>query len=137
PETVAQALGPNPHPSIKLAQQYAKEHSTNPDIRRRFKAIGIADNVKELGIKIPMVMGMIEKFNGKPVIINKVAQVYESEMPLDWLEIDISIFDFPYPAKSTLSALRDRVSEILLRAGFVFQGETDDELPECLLGGAD
>jgi len=136
--TVAQALGPNPHPSIKLLKQYVKEHATNPDIRRRFKAIGIADNVKDLGISNMFgVRSLIDKFNGKPVIINKVAQIYESENSLDWFEVDISIFDFPFTAKSALSALKDRVSEVLMRAGFTIQGELDEELPECLLGGAD
>jgi len=135
PELVSQILAGTPSPAAKLLKQYVKEHRTNPDIRRRFKAIGMADNAKELGI--PMVGPVIDKFNGKPAIINKVAEIFESGSDMDWFEVDISIFDFPYMAKKTLSALKDRVSEIAVKGGFVFQGEADEELPEILLGGGD
>ena len=121
-------------PAVKLLYKYVHEHDTNPDIRRRFKAIGMAD-VKDIGI--PGVGPMIDKFNGKPAIINKVAEIYSSGNDWDWFEVDISIFDFPFLAQKALYALKDRVAEIGLRAGFVFQGESDEELPENLLGGAE
>ncbi len=53
------------------------------------------------------------------------------------MEMDISIHQFPYVAKSGLSALRDRVPDVKLLVGFVIQGESDEELPETLLGGAE
>ena len=94
--------------------------------------MGMADNAKELGI--PGVGALIDKFNGKPAIINKVAEIYQGP---DWFEVDISIFDFPFLARKALFSLKDRVSEIKIRAGFTVQGESDEELPEVLLGGAE
>ena len=112
--------------------RYVSEHAINPDTRRRFKGMGMADNVKELGI--PGVGPLIEKFNGKPFIINKVAEIFQGP---DWFEVDLSVFDFPFLARKALYSLKDRVAEISVRAGFVVQGESDEELPEILLGGAE
>jgi len=122
-------------PAAKLLYQYVHEHRTNADIRRRFKAIGMVENMKDIGFA--GVGPLIDKFNGKPAIINKVAQIYDSGGDMDWFEVDISIYDFPFLAKKALSVVKDRVSELNLKAGFAIQGETDEELPECLLGGVD
>ncbi len=51
--------------------------------------------------------------------------------------MDINIHQFPYVAKSGLNVLRDRVPDVKLLVGYVIQGETDEELPETLLGGAE
>ncbi len=136
PEVIEQMNSGQLSPQMKLFKQYVAEHKKNPDIRRRFKALGIANNAKELGLP-SMISGLIDKFNGKPAIINKVAQIYDSGGDMEWFEVDISIFDFPMLARKALNSLKDRVAEVAIRAGFVMQGETDEELPECLLGGAE
>ena len=132
PETVRAVLDGTASPALKLTKKYIAEHASNPDVRRRFKAIGMTDEASELGI--PGMSALIAKFNGKPAIINKVASIFQGA---DWIEVDISIFDFPFMAKRGLYALKDRVPDLTLRAGFTVQGEDDDELPEILLGGAD
>jgi len=132
PETAAAVVNNTATPAAKMLLRYVSEHAINPDTRRRFKGMGMADNVKELGI--PGVGPLIEKFNGKPFIINKVAEIFQGP---DWFEVDLSVFDFPFLARKALYSLKDRVAEISVRAGFVVQGESDEELPEILLGGAE
>ncbi|KAH9257304.1 hypothetical protein BASA81_004461 [Batrachochytrium salamandrivorans] len=137
PELIQSILNcaPPVPPAVKLLQDYCRDHSTNPDIRRRFKAMGMVEGLKEIGI--PGVSSLIEKFQGKPAIINKVAAIYESKDKYAWFEVDVSIFDFPFVAKKALYALKDRTAEIRIKGAFTFQGETDEELPECLLGAVD
>lgn len=118
-------------PAINLAHRFVTEWQMNDDIRRRFKAIGLAENISQLGIPGAK---MVEKFNGKPVIFFKCAKIFQGE---DYLEIDLLVHSFPYHAKSILNMLRSHIPDIHLLAGFVIQGETDDELPETLLGGAE
>lgn len=137
PELVQSILNcaPPVPPAVKLLQDYCRDHGTNPDVRRRFKAMGMVEGLKEIGI--PGVSSLIEKFQGKPAIINKVATIYESKDKYAWFEVDVSIFDFPFVAKKALYALKDRTAEIRIKGAFTFQGETDEELPECLLGSVD
>ncbi len=60
PETV-QAMNSNQTtPAIRLLHRFVTQD--NDDIRRRFKGIGFADNITELGIPGA---GMVEKFNGE------------------------------------------------------------------------
>lgn len=60
PETV-QAINKNQAtPALKLLHQFVTQD--HDDIRRRFKGIGFADNITELGIPGA---GLVEKFNGE------------------------------------------------------------------------
>ncbi|KAH9259554.1 hypothetical protein BASA81_001975 [Batrachochytrium salamandrivorans] len=118
------------HPGIKLLKRYVSEHATTPDIRRRFKSIGIVYNIQHLG----NLATLVDTYNGKPAILNKTATVFQAN---NYFEIDISVFDFPYLPLKGLSSIKEMVAGLGLRAGFLLQGEGEDELPEVLLGGGE
>ena len=51
------------------------------------------------------------------------------------MEFDVSLHPFPYLAKQGICFMKDTYfKKVLLSLGFVIEGRSDDELPECLLG---
>ena len=96
----------------------------------RFKTMVFIDNIGELSLP-SMIAGPVSKFNGKPVIVHKTGAFYNDR---DVSEIDVDIFQFPVIAKTVLNQGRSVSSKARIRAAFVLQGETEEELPERLLG---
>jgi hypothetical protein len=122
-------LPPPEDPSVKLCQRFFAGKAPG-----RFKVIGFVDNLVELGIA-SFVVSTVEKFNGKPVIVYKTGAFFGDPVR-NYSEIDVDVHAFPFLVKTSLDALRNKVYLASLRAAFVIQGETDDELPERLLGCA-
>lgn len=118
------------HPGVKLLKRYVAEHAKTPDIRRRFKSIGMVYNVQNLG----SLATLVDTYNGKPAILNKTATIFQQS---GYFEVDVSVFDFPYIPLKGLSSVKEMVAGLGLRAGFLLQGEDDDELPEVVLGGGE
>ena len=132
PETAQAACDlPSASPALRLFHRFATTWKTDEKIKSQFKAIGTAINIRSL--EIPG-SSLVEKFNSKPVMIYKTGQL--SSGP-DYLEMDMNIHDFPLIARSGLYAIRDKAPDIEMRAGFVIQGNPDEELPECLFGCAE
>ena len=52
-----------------------------------------------------------------------------------YLEMDINVHMFPYFAKKCIHMLHSRAAACALDLAMVIEGQADDELPECLLGG--
>lgn len=157
PETAAAAASDATPKAVALLQRFCDGFDTNKDLRRRFKAIGIADNIADLNL------GSAGKFNGKPVILFKTASVWrtrveedqgkdheedheedevhdeeevheEERMGQDCLEIVVHMQKFNVVARGLFNQLRDRAPKVLARGGFLIQGEGDAELPEVMLG---
>ena len=111
--------------SIRLFKKFL-----NRKVTGRFKLIPFVDNLKEL--KLPAVAStVVDKYNGKPVIINKSGSMF---LTSSYLEVDIDIHSFPYVSKTSIFALRQYSKTTHARLAFVIQGEEDDELPEQILG---
>ena len=73
------------------------------------------------------------------MIICKTGKIFEGkteDKQTSYLEMDVSVFDFPFLSKKTLAMLNDRdfFPKMRLHMGFVIQGEGDDELPEVICG---
>jgi len=112
-------------PATKLAASFFA--GTTPG---RFKAMSFIDNINEL--KFPSFLtGTMNKFNGKPVIIFKTGAFFREGHVY---EVDVDVFQFPVLARTALSSTRGNHANARTRAAFVLQGDTDDELPERLLG---
>ena len=124
----AAALPPATDPGVRLARAFFAGGAPG-----RFKLIGFLDNLSAMGV--PGILARtLESFNGKPVIVHKTGAFFLADP--DVCECDVNVHEFPYLVKSSLASLRSRVRHAVLRAAFVLQGESDDELPERLLGCA-
>ena len=132
PETVKAALNNDTSNSsqrtaaLNLWRRFVIEHGKNDDIRRRFKAIGIAPNFSELGLP-----GTLKSLNGKPVILFQTASIRQQG---DVMQIDVAVHRFGFMALTLLKNFLDKTPEVRIKGGFLIQGEDDSELPECLLG---
>ena len=111
--------------SVRLATKFFSGSAPG-----RFKVISFIDNLSEL--KFPsMLMGTVNKFNGKPIIVNKTGSFYNEK---DVFEVDVDVFQFPVLGRTALNQGRSLAEGAKLRIAFVLQAETEDELPERLLG---
>jgi len=96
------------------------------------KAVGVVTNAGDLDF--PSVLRpVIQKFNGKPVLVEKESRHYPS-LDGELVELTVDIRGFNYVARSSLYALRDQLPSIDIQVGLLVQGCTDEELPEALLG---
>eukprot|EP00948_MAST-09A_sp_MAST-9A-sp1_P003211 g3211.t1 len=124
---------------------------SDKSLKRRFKVIGVVDNVDDLADEMGyIVSNLVKNFNGKPVIIHNtgMAGVFPAESKskgenddqspyIDRFEVLIKTCDFKYSALQGLASVRALTPKMLLSVGFVIQGEPDDELPECMIGGTE
>lgn len=91
-----------------------------------------AHNLKEIGMP-----GWISNYNGKPFLIKRpgVTGFIHHHPELSCLEFDISLHPFPYLAKQGICFMKDSYfKKVLVTFGFVIEGKSEDELPECILG---
>ena len=99
-------------------------------VTARFKTMAFVDNLPDL--KFPaLIAPTINKFNGKPVIVQKTGSFYAEK---GIYEVDIDVFQFPVIARTALASAKTSSALARIRLAFVMQGETEDELPERLLG---
>ena len=110
-------------PALKLLQ-----HFVGNQLKGRFKVIGYVDNLKDLGVP-----SVVANFNGRPFIVEKTGVVHRRA---EYVCVDVDVHQFPILARKSLVGMRGTLPRAVLRCGFVLQGESDDELPERLLGGA-
>ena len=95
-------------------------------------------------------------YNGKPVLIAKTGALYHERQEqraagdaaaagggdaagdgaVSFLEMDINVHRFSYPARAGLQSIFGRFCEMEMAVGFVIEGRSDVELPEVMLGAA-
>jgi hypothetical protein len=119
--------------SVRLLSRYLKEAQTDSKLQGRFKVIAHIVNYQDMGFG-SATGSLVNKYNGKPVIINKTGTLHQGD---GYLEMDINIHQFSVLARKTLKSLQPKVPDMKLRIGFVIEGHEDDELPEQMLGCAD
>jgi len=122
----------NPSPMVKLFSEWCRIAPDDPTFRARFKAMGFIDKIERFGLPY-----MCSKYNGKPVLIKKTGTVHRGPQNA-YIEMDVNIHNFSYPCRQALtSTLKPMFKEMIMRVGFVIEGQDDSELPECLLGNAE
>mmetsp|Transcript_8215 Transcript_8215/g.13272 ORF Transcript_8215/g.13272 Transcript_8215/m.13272 type:complete len:400 (-) Transcript_8215:962-2161(-) len=118
--------------ALKLWTKFYQRCTSDEDMARRFKLLGIVQNLKELGLP-----SMFQGYNGKPAIVHKTGKIFKGELKLSsgekYFEMDISVHGFAYLARKAIHTLADRIPAMHLACGYLIQGEDDRELPEGLL----
>jgi len=130
PETARAAAENEDRADVLLFKRFCTEFEYNDDIRRRFKGIGVAHNIKDL--RIPQ---RIHYLNGKPVILYKTAVVQRFQDEFGpCFEVSVLVHKFNVVARTLFGQFRDMAREIKIGFAFLVQAEDDFELPECILG---
>lgn len=118
--------------AVRLLEEWIRRAPNDPSWFSRFKCVPNAHNLKEIGMP-----GWISNYNGKPFLIKRpgVTGFIHQHPELSCVEFDISLHPFPYLAKQGICFMKDSYfKKVLVSFGFVIEGKTDDELPECILG---
>ena len=94
--------------------------------------MGFIDQIERFGLPAPC-----NRYNGKPVLIKKTGTVYRGPNN-QYIEMDVNIHNFSFPCRRAITVnLKPMFKEMIMRVGFVIEGQDDSELPECLLGNAE
>jgi hypothetical protein len=118
--------------AVRLLEEWCRRAPDDANWFSRFKVVPNAHNLKEIGMP-----GWISKYNGKPFLIKRpgVTGFIHQHPELSAFEFDISLHPFPYLAKQGICFMKESYfKKVLVTFGFVIEGKTDDELPECVLG---
>mmetsp|Transcript_13327 Transcript_13327/g.25287 ORF Transcript_13327/g.25287 Transcript_13327/m.25287 type:complete len:869 (+) Transcript_13327:352-2958(+) len=118
--------------AVRLLEEWCRRAPNDPAWFSRFKVVPNAHNLKEIGMP-----GWISSYNGKPFLIKRpgVTGFIHQHPELSCLEFDISLHPFPYLAKQGICFMKESYfKKVLVSFGFVIEGKTEDELPECILG---
>lgn len=98
----------------------------NLNIKERVKLMALVGNLKELGL------GLLERFNAKPVIISQSGVLARGD---DWLEIGINMYRWAYaPKKVFANLLHTKMGKLQLHISLTLEGRADEELPERAMG---
>jgi hypothetical protein len=118
--------------AVRLLEEWVRRAPTDPSWFSRFKVVPNAHNLKEIGMP-----AWISKYNGKPFLIKRPGTTgFIFEHPeLSCLEFDVSLHPFPYIAKQAICFMKESYfKKVLVSFGFVIEGKSDDQLPECVIG---
>jgi hypothetical protein len=118
--------------AVRLLEEWIRRSPNDPSFQARFKVVPNAHNLREIGMP-----SWISKYNGKPFLIKRagVTGFLHLHPELSCVEFDISLHPFPYLAKQAICFMKESYfKRILVTFGFVIEGRSDDELPECLIG---
>lgn len=117
----------NASPAVKLLADWCKHAETDDVCSGRFKIIGLMDDIESLGLP-----GFIAGFNGKPALCTKSGTFIRHT---NYIEFTVNVHMWAFIAKKGLHSLSPRFSSFSINAGFTIEGRSDEEQPECLLGG--
>ena len=118
--------------AVRLLEEWCRRAPTDDNFMARFKVVPNAQNLKEIGLP-----SWIAKYNGKPFLIKRPGQTgfLYRHPEKSCIEFDISLHPFPYLAKQGICYMKDTFfKKVLVTFGFLIEGRSDDELPECLIG---
>lgn len=127
-ETQMMALSSSSDHALSLLTNYFRNAPKNRRLQEKMKLIGQVANFSELNIP-----NMFQSYNGKPVLITKSGSLHRGN---GYLEMDVDVNCFCYMARAALHQLWQKVSEAQLEVAVLVQGDTEEELPERLLGCA-
>eukprot|EP00526_Cylindrotheca_closterium_P000036 CAMPEP_0113632258 /NCGR_PEP_ID=MMETSP0017_2-20120614/16763_1 /TAXON_ID=2856 /ORGANISM="Cylindrotheca closterium" /LENGTH=876 /DNA_ID=CAMNT_0000542799 /DNA_START=123 /DNA_END=2753 /DNA_ORIENTATION=- /assembly_acc=CAM_ASM_000147 len=118
--------------AVRLFEEWCRLAPTDNSWMSRMKVVPMGHNFDEIGLP-----GWIAKYNGKPFLIKRPGQTgfLYRHPEQSCLEFDISLYPFPYIAKQGICFIKDSyLKKVVVSFGFVIEGRSDDELPECLIG---
>lgn len=118
-------------PSLKLLIDYCEQATDDPDMRGRFKALGVVNNIESVGLP-----SMLASYNGKPVLVTRSGLLTRggSDGKVPYMEMDCNVRHWCYLARKGLHVLLPRFGSMSITAAFVIEGREDSEMPERLLG---
>lgn len=117
-------------PALRLLKRFLSAGS-DTSLTDRFKVIAQVTNQDECGIT-GMGKKLLASHNSTPVLTRPQHRIYHFDGGST--EIVVDIHSFSYIARRGIHLLLDKTSKLVIDIGFVLQGETDDELPEQILG---
>ncbi|EQC31869.1 hypothetical protein, variant [Saprolegnia diclina VS20] len=126
----AQLVSPST-PTLRLLKRFFNS-AKDPSILDRFKVIAQVVNEKDCGLS-GMPRKLLQKNNATPVLTRPQHRIYHRE---HFTEIDVDVHMFSLVARTGINSLVDKTAKMVIDMCFVLQGETDDELPEHILGCA-
>jgi len=118
--------------AVRLFEEWCRLAPTDNAWMARMKVVPMGQNFDEIGLP-----GWISKYNGKPFLIKRPGQTgfLYRHPEQSCMEFDISLYPFPYIAKQGICFIKDSyLKKVVVTFGFVIEGRSDDELPECLIG---
>jgi hypothetical protein len=77
---------------------------------------------------------MVTSYNGTPVLLRKTTSIHRTSQ---YFEIDINAFQFSAVARHSIRSIVNRANQMVMQIAFVIEGNTDDELPECIFGSVE
>lgn len=128
PETQAALADGSADEALQLLRRYCEGAPHQRSLQEKLKAICQIDNVAESGVS-----SMVQRYNGTPSLITKVGTLFTGD---GYIEIDVDISACSYAYRSSLYAMRNRVTSMELRVSFLVQGDREDDLPERVWGCA-
>lgn len=118
--------------AVRLLDEWCRRAPTDDSYMARFKVVPNALNLKEIGMP-----SWISNYNAKPFLIKRPGQTgFLFRHPnKSCMEFDISLHPFPYLAKQGICFMKETYfKKVLISFGFLIEGRSDDELPECFIG---
>ncbi|OQS03311.1 hypothetical protein THRCLA_04392 [Thraustotheca clavata] len=131
PKDVQDQLENPTTPAIRLLKRFLNS-AKEPSILERFKVIAQVVNEKDCGLS-GMPRKLLQKNNATPVLTRPQHRIYHRK---HFTEVDIDVHMFSLVARTGINSLVDKTSKMIIDMCFVLQGETEDELPEQILGCA-
>ena len=74
---------------------------------------------------------MLDSYNGQPILTRPQHRFYYGK---GYFEVDVDAHEFCYVARKGLAGVTDHMGNMIVDFGLVVEGQTDDELPERILG---
>jgi len=96
-----------------------------------FKAIGMIDEIEKQDL--PM-LNILQKYNGKPVLVTASSTFNFGTVPYPYLEIDYNVRKWSLLARTTLVQIGDRLKTISCHIGYLVEATENEDLPERMLG---
>lgn len=131
PEAV-EAIKNDSYPAATLLKNFFQmDTKSNEDylLRGRLKAIPVLLNPDSVNLGMAL-KSMVRSYDAKPFL---TGPKYHSFIKTDlYLECDVDIHDYVYPARKTLFSLLPEVPSMLIDFGLLIEGQ-GDEMPERML----
>ncbi|CAI5742517.1 unnamed protein product [Hyaloperonospora brassicae] len=130
PDDVVEELQKPTTTTLKLLKRFL-EAGPDTSVTDRFKIIAQVANQDECGIT-GVGKRLLVSHNATPVLTRPQHRIYHFRDGKT--EVVVDMHAFSYMARQGIYSLLDKTSRLVIDLAFVLQGETDDELPEQVLG---
>ncbi|TYZ60282.1 hypothetical protein PybrP1_009029 [[Pythium] brassicae (nom. inval.)] len=130
PKAVLEELADPKSPALRLYKRFINAGS-DTSVTDRFKVIAQVTNQDECGIT-GMGKKLLTSHNATPVLTRPQHRIYHFDGGST--EVVVDIHSFSYIARRGIHLLLDKTAKLVIDIGFVLQGESEEELPEQILG---